>query len=237
MAISESATGPAVVSTMTATTLTTASYTPAAQGLIVAMVATDGVSGTAVTTSVTDSGSHTWTLLARSNNAVSNGGCAEVWCLWTGANGIGSITTTATQSGGTANGMRLSIRVLLGTGTDVGQNGATGTTGGSNVTPTVTITTTVPGSYVYGTAVDFSTNASQTMNANTTLIGQTGDATNLKEYISFKASAATGTPGSTTFGFTNASAAYNIAVAEILPAPNPAPPLIVSQAVARASLF
>lgn len=237
MAITETGTGPAAVATATATTLTTASYTPAVNNLIVVMVATNGASGTPVTTSVTDSGSHTWTLLVRSNNAVSNGGCAEVWCLSTGPAGIGSITTTATQSGGTATGLRISIRTLAGAGLDVGQNGAMGTTGGSSVTPTVTVTTTVPGSIVYGAAVDFSSNASQTMNASTTLIGQFGDATNLREYIAFRATSATGSPGSTTFGFTNAAAAYNIAVAEILPAPNPAPPLLVSQAVQRASLF
>lgn len=202
----------------TGTTTTTGAFTPEPGALLVALVAANGLSGIATTASVTDSLGGTWTLLKRTNafngSAPFLGGTAEVWCRDSPGTSM-----TVTASGWSANGGDLTVRTLIGALPAAQQTGATAGTGATGVAPTVTLTPTRIGSRVYGAALDYTTNASLVVNANTTSIDQFVDSTNGDTWATFKASADTSSLSSTTYGYTNANAEYNIAAVEILAAP------------------
>jgi WD40 repeat protein len=126
-----------------------------------------------------------------------------------------AFTVTATQGGSTGNGMILRVMVL--TQAAATQNGATANTNFASLTNTHTlsITTTQTGSRVYG-AIEWSSNSAATAAALTTLIDDVADATNQDEYVTFKATSLTGTPGATTLGATSAGTATGpFAMAEI----------------------
>lgn len=219
MAITEDSSAPAAVHSAT-TSGTTGSFSPPANSLLVVMVAVDGASSGATTVSLSDSGSHTWTLGKRQNTNVNSapvvGGSAEVWlCQLTTA--PGSITVTASWATNGSAGGNVVTKVLLGAATT--QTGAaTGGAGGGNIAPTCTLTPTVVGSHVYGAILDFATNATLTANANSTIIDQFLDSSNGDTWGTYKGAADTTTLTSTTFGATNANSAFNIAALEILPA-------------------
>jgi hypothetical protein len=226
MAITESGTAPAVVTNNTATTFTTATFSPPANSLIVALVSLDGNGSTPTTGTVTDSGSHTWTRLIRANATGGVGGAAEVWVLYT-STGLTNITVTVTATGGTTPGGQLAVKVLLGASST--QTGATATVASNSATASASITTTVTASWVYGAVINWANSTAYTANGSTTLIAGHSDTTNGDWYGAHKATAATGTPGATTLGFTNTAAAVNLAMAEILAstaAPAIAPPQI-----------
>lgn len=235
MAITEDASSPAAVSTTSATAVTTASFSPPAASLLLALVSSDGSTSTATTASVTDSLSHSWTLLKRQNtHTASAGGTCEVWAFYLTA-APGSMTVTATQTAGTANGMLLSVKALVGAAKT--QPGAVAGKESDSSAPTQALTTTVSGSFVYGCLGDFSGSTTFTANSATSIVSQLGDTTNNNTYVTCKSNGATGTPGSTTFGFTAPSTcAYNFALVEILPAP-PSRVIAVQQAVKRAAFF
>jgi hypothetical protein len=217
VAISEDTANQPVAVHPTGTTATTASFTPSAGSLLVALVAVDGNTSGATTVTLSDSQTATWTLLKRVNAfSATNilGGSAEVWCR--DASG-GALTVTA--SGWAASGGNLTVRTLLGAAATASQTGATGaSTTGASVPPTAILTPTTIGSWVYGACLDYTTNATLTANASSTLIDQFVDATNGDTWATFKGSAATSVLSSTTYGFTNVNAQYNVAAAEILPA-------------------
>lgn len=237
MTISEDASNQPVPVHSTTTTAVTASFSPQAGTLLVAMLAVDGAGTGATTAIMSDSLAGAWTLLARSN-AHSNpslGGSSEVWCQYLAAapgsmTAIGTWTTTGQAAG------NLTVRSLLGAAPT--QTGAVGTTGGTSVAPTATLTPTQLGSWVYGACLDYATNASLTANTNTTLIDQFQDSTNGDTWATFKGKVATASLSSTAYGFTNANNAFNTAVAEILAATvsaSVAPSLVIGQAVGRAA--
>lgn len=213
MAITESGTAPAVVTNNTAITFTTASFSPPANSLVVALVALDGNGSTPTTGTVTDSGLHTWTRLARANGTGGVGGTAEVWCLYT-STGLTNITVTVAATGGTAVGGQLAVKVLLGASST--QTGAVATIASNSSAANTSITTTVTASWVYGAVTNWLNSTAYTANGSTTTIAGHSDTTNGDWYAAFKASAATGTPGATTLGFTDTSASLNLAMAEIL---------------------
>ena len=239
MTISEDTSNQPVPVHSTTTTATTASFTPQAGTLLVAMLAVDGSALTATTGILTDSTTGTWTLLARSNAHTnpSLGGSSEVWCQYlAAAPGAMTVIGTWTATGQAAG--NLTVRSLLGAAAV--QTGATGTNGGASVAPAATLTPTQLGSWVYGACLDYATNASLTANANTTLIDQFQDSGNGDTWATFKAKVATASLSSTAFGFTNANNAFNTAAAEILAATvsaSVAPSLIVGQAVGRAATW
>jgi hypothetical protein len=115
-----------------------------------------------------------------------------------------AITVTATQGGSTAAGMALRVFVL--TQAAATQNGATANNLFLGVTSfTLSITTTQTGSRVYGASAP-TPSASMTAAALTTLVDNIADGTNNEQYVTFKATSLTGTPGATTLGFTAPSA-------------------------------
>src|SRR5579864_8264221 len=115
-----------------------------------------------------------------------------------------AITVTATQGGSTAAGMALRVFVL--TQAAATQNGATTNNLFLGVTSfTQSITTTQTGSRVYGASAP-TPSGTMTAAALTTLVDSVADSTNNEQYVTFKATSLTGTPGATTLGFTAATA-------------------------------
>lgn len=238
MTISEDASNQPVPVHSTTTAGTTALFSPQAGTLLVAMFAVDGATGTAASVVVTDSTLGSWTLLKRQNTTTAGvGGTSEVWCRYL-SSAPGAMTVTGTWSVTGQPAGNITVRSLLGAASS--QTGATGGTGGGTVAPTATLTPTQLGSWVYGACVDYSTSASLTANANSTLIDQFQDATNGDTWATFKGAASTSSLTSTAYGFTNANAGYNVAAAEILAASATASqplPVVLGQAVVRASTW
>lgn len=206
---------PAAAHTSSATTVTTASFSPQAGTLLVAMIATDGDVTLTTTAAITDSLSGTWTLLKRQNTHASAtlGGTAEVWCRYL-STAPGSMTVTGTWTSG-LNGGNLVVRSLLGASST--QPGVTAGNGGLSIAPTATLTPSMVGSWVYGMIIDGASNVTLTANAQTTIIDQDADATVGDTWTAFKGVAAVTALSSTTYGFTDGNSSYNIAIAEILP--------------------
>jgi hypothetical protein len=138
---------------------------------------------------------------------------------------VTTLTVTAAQAGSPSNGMGLRVMVITGALAVASQTGGkTGTqtgSGGSNVT--VSVTTTQTGSRVYGACSPFTGSVSSAAAANTTIIDNFLDATNTDNYVTFKGTSTTGTPGATTFGVTNTAnagaagpAAYEVLVSTTL---------------------
>lgn len=214
MTITEDASQPGPVQ-ITGTSGSSGPFSPPAC-LLVAVVAVDGpLTNTQQNSNVvSDSGTHTWVRKTRGNTFVSSAlsGSTEVWeCQLTSP--PGSITVSTAWTG--ANGGELVVRVLKGAAADQ-STAATNTAGGTSIAPTVAVTPTQIGSHVYGAALDWTTNAVLTPNGNTTSIGQFADATDGDTWAAWSAAADTASLVSTTFGYTNANAAYNLAAAEIL---------------------
>jgi hypothetical protein len=239
VAITEDTTNQPVPVHATGLTATTASFTPANATLLVALVSVDG-GATATSTVLTDSVAGTWTLLKR-QNAVGGGvgGAAEIWCRYL-VTSPGAMTVTDVWTANGQNSGNLTVRCLLGASST--QTGATAGTGAGTIAPTVAITPTVLNSWVYGAILDYQSAASLTPNAITTRIDQFQDAVNGDTWANWKATAATTSLSSTTYGFTNANSAFNTAAAEILPlagggAVVQPPPVIVGQAIGRASTW
>lgn len=88
--LAEDASAPAVASTTAGTSVTSASFTPPAGALLVALVASDGAVAAATNVSVSDSGGLTWTALAEAHT--SGNGYAGVWIadVPSGATGTGA---------------------------------------------------------------------------------------------------------------------------------------------------
>src|SRR5260221_1828086 len=121
-----------------------------------------------------------------------------------------AFTVTATQGGtnGPATGMALRVFVLTGAATvasivDTGGKSNSQFSGATSFTQSVT--TTQAGSRVYGASAVFPSN-SATAAALTTVVDNVADGTNNAQYVTFKATSLTGTPGATTLGFTVGSA-------------------------------
>src|SRR5258708_19597317 len=132
-----------------------------------------------------------------------------------------AFTVTATQGGasGPANGMALRVFVLTQAKTAAQQPGGISN---SQLTAATSfpqsVTTRQSGSRVYGASAVFPSN-SATAAALTTVADNVADGVNNAQYVTFKATSLTGTPGATTLGFTVGSASAGpFAQAEILTA-------------------
>jgi hypothetical protein len=131
---------------------------------------------------------------------------------------VPAMQVTATQGGGTFNGILLRVKVLTGaSASPVGNSGSftSFTTGPA----AASVTTTAAGSMVYGALMTVP-NTALTALGNTTLIDQHQDTVNSNNYATFQSAAVTGTPGATTFGTSapSATGTYTCAAQEILSA-------------------
>lgn len=98
--IAEDASAPAVATTMTATAVTTASFTPPAGSLLVAIVPSDGAAGGTLTTMTVSGGGLTWTELV---HAASASTCyAGVWVAQVPAGGAATASGALSISGSAA---------------------------------------------------------------------------------------------------------------------------------------
>lgn len=216
--------------------VTTASFTPTAGSLLVALVGIGNGTGTAGagSSAITDTGSHSWTLLKRENPTASST-TAEIWVADNAS--TAAITVTATSQVTNQLSVCLQIVSYLGAAAKASQNGATAIA----TADTVSITTTQTGSQVVG-AFGYFTAVTLTANASTTILGQFHTSTSGDTEAAFKATSLTGTPGATTLGFTNTTNAnMSIAAAEIKVATAAStlqvPSVFVNQAVRRASFY
>lgn len=224
MSLAESASAPPIVHQTGATPPSTASFSPPASSLVVAMVCSAfATSGNTSVVGLTDSGSHTWTQKvleqdARTGANNSGGTIAIYESYFSSAPGSISLTITSTNSGG---GFSIVTKVL--TGADPTQAGVasahsefgatTNTTTGS-----LAITTTTTGSIVYGMVDDGEIGGIFTPNGSSTSIDNWQDATDIITISAFK-SGITGTPGSVTLGGSWGTATNSrIALLEVIPA-------------------
>jgi hypothetical protein len=213
--IIEDSSAPAAV-TSTTTTVTSASFTPLATSLIVAIGICGNTTGTGTLTApITDSLGSTWTLLKRANTA--GGGSAEVWGLDSGASPSARTVTVTGTGGANAIGVALCVKVL------VGAKPATTVAGASNsitgTAYTIALTSTTIGAMVVGALVDNQVAGALTVNTNTTVWQSVSDTTDTEKYGAWRAITLVSTPGALTYGYTNTAADnQNIAAVELLPA-------------------
>lgn len=196
-------------------TITSGSFTPAANSLVVLVTGCGNSGGVTVTgISVTDSVGGTWKKLVQ----LTGGGQfadASVWVKDAGSSPSAQ-TVTVTMFPSSVNDLGLSVRQFTGAASAANQNGATNTASGTIAT--IGITPNVTGSQVVG-AAGWAGSTAGTANASTTLYGQTNDATGGASDGGFKATSLStgGTP--LTLGFTATASGRGMAVAEILPVP------------------
>lgn len=226
MAIAEHASTPAPVPTSPGTgtgNATTASFSPPASSLLLAMVAGGyGSSTTGVT--VTDSGAHTWTVGAVATGTGTNKGVSKIYYCYLPA-GATSITVTAAYTG-LSGGRLLDVRVLTGTASDQSTAAnASNVRATASTAGTLSVTPTTEDSRVYGISEDPDTAATYTANGSTTLLTNYNNTTDGVRLVSWRATATTGSldVGSpATFGGTWGSAqTSNVAAFEVLPAGPP----------------
>ena len=227
MALGEDASQPAAVQAM-ATSATTASFSPPAGSLLIALAAYgSGGSGT-TTGAITSSPALTWTLQRRTNT--SGEGCSDISTTYL-ATAPGSMTVTATGTASTSPTL-LVVRVITGAGQIMGANSTSSTSTGNS-----TITTTVIGSMVYGVLMDNSNNDTLTVQAGTTSISVFQDASDGEACAVYKSTAATSSPGSTSFGYTGPANPCLKSLLELLPAIGPSGLVIGRTAVGRSALW
>lgn len=218
MAITEDVSTP-VPATGTGTgNITTASFSPPANSLLVALVG-GGWSTTALGATITDSAGGTWTVGATATGTnASDGGLAKVFYRYL-SSAPGAMTVTAAYTN-LSGGRFLAVRVVNGAASS--QTGASGSAvhNPASTSATVSVTTTVTGSVVYGITDNAATATACTFNAGTTVLtsGDFNDTTDSVRLTAWSATSPTGTPGATTFGGTYATATVtNEAAFEILP--------------------
>lgn len=207
--------------TPTTKTITSASFSPPARSLLVALVGGGWGNGAAMAATVTDSAGGTWTaaVSAVGTSTAARGVAAVFYQYLSSAPGAITVTTSITN---TCAGRFLAVRVLNGAASSQASSG-TGTLVGlvGTTNPTVSVTTTVAGSVVYGVIDDCGTNLAPTPNAQTVFLpnGNFNDVIDSIDIVAWKSAAATGVTGATTFGGTYPSAnKTNIAALEIVPA-------------------
>lgn len=219
--IAEDVSDPAVLKQTGTGTSTTASFTPPAGSLVLALVGggwKDTGGSFATDAAITDSSGAAWTRGAESlGTSGSIGGCAIAAYTYFAAS-PGAITVSAAYTDLT--GGRY-VHVLVLTGARPDQSGAGSATQRKEVASTTwthDITTTAAGSRVYGVIDNGNLNGTFTANGNSTVLDQYSNSTNSVSQCSYKTSADTASPGAVTVGATSSATGRGNQVAlEILP--------------------
>lgn len=211
--VTEDASAPAAV-TGTGATRTTASFSPPAGTLLVAIGAWTWTTAAAMTATFTDSGSHTWTSGVLSNSA-SFPECAAISYTYL-TTAPGAITVTATGTGTGTAASALAVKVCVGAAPT--QTGASGSAHATN-TCSLAVTPTRLGSMVYGAACDGGSAAVLSALANSSQLAQINDAATGTTDGLFKSAAPVSAAGSATYGFTTLATGDGIVTAllEIVP--------------------
>lgn len=220
MAVTEDASTPAIATGTGTGNLVSASFTPPINMLLLALVAAGWGSGVTPTITISDSVAGSWTNGPTIGNAASSSrGTVSIFYRYL-ASAPGAMTVTA-GFGSLSGGRFLAVRVLAGAASSqAGSGTATRDISVATTAFTQSITTTQTGSQVYMVCDDPVTNGTLTAAANSTLVGAAfQNATDVVSSAAGKATAATGTPGATTLGFTNGTSDTGvIALLEVLAA-------------------
>lgn len=217
MAISEDTGNQPAVKTTTGawgTGLTTASFSPQAGTLVLAILSADA-GATNLVDAVSDSGGGgAWTNLVRESAATTAFGIASVWCKYfTSAPGSITVTASRASGGAAANGAQLTIRCLLGANST--QAGVTSKTFHDTAgTCQVALTAGATTSWIYGAAYNWTSSTTMTALTGTTSINQFSDATNGDVWVALKSTTAVVSLGNITYGYST-SVQSAIALVEI----------------------
>jgi hypothetical protein len=150
---------------------TTPPFNAAKGDLLLAFVASSGPDAPGMTMTVSGGGL-VWTLVKRANN---QNGVAEIWKA-TAATDLTGITVTSTPAGGSTPSQSLVVLTFAGTGGVGASAAASGIPGGG---PSVSLTATKTGSFVYGVGNDWNGSVSRVPGANQSMVheylGPNGD--------------------------------------------------------------
>ena len=147
--------------TITSGALSTAN----ANDLVLAFLTSDGPGTGAQSFSSVTGGGLTWKLVKRTN---AQAGTAEIWEA-TASSALSNITVTATRSTGAYVG---SIDVVAFSGADTTTTGATGSAAAASGAPSVSLTTTAAGSWVWGVGDDYDNAITRTPGSGQTVFDQ-----------------------------------------------------------------
>jgi len=220
MAIVEDASSPASVTAQASTvqTTVTASFTPPAGSLIIAVASNDWNTNYSGTPSITfsDSLGGTWTAINNANDG--SNGAVMVGTAYRIVGASAAMTVTATSPDALTKTKLLSVRVLTGAATS-GTIATSLFTGHASTTNFVqqTVTTTKAGSKVITVVAD-DNNELLTVNGNTTQYAQQQDSTVSSVVASGRSTNLTTTPGSLSIGWTGSSTLPQaVAIIEVMP--------------------
>jgi len=195
-----------------AASVTTAAFSTHQTGeLLLAFIGADGPSNRAQTVSGVTGASLTWTLRQRSNT---QSGTSEIWQAR-----ATTILTNVTVRANLSSAASSSLVVASFTGADPTANGAVATANAPTGAPTVALTTTRAGGWVWGVGSDWDSATARTAGANQTKVDEylstVGDT-----YWVQRQSAATASAGTSVAINDTAPTAdrWNLAAIEILPA-------------------
>jgi|GEM_PF-2417661 len=197
--------------TSASTSITSGSFTAHSGDLVVAFFSSDGPSGAAQSFNTPTTTGLTWSLRKRANP--SGMGTAEIWSAAATGNVTG--TVTATRTSGSYQG---SVTVVVFSNADTTTAMATGGASGTNTAPSLSITTTRPGSQVWAAGNDWTSVVSRTPGSGQTIVDQYLPA-GIGAFWVQKITNPTVTPGATTVNDTapTTSDKWDLVALEILP--------------------
>jgi len=149
--------GGIIIAEASAASATTASFSTAADVRLVALASGNGQATTTLTVS-TSGGGITWT---REVQEVTREGGAEIWLAYS-ASALSSQTVTATSAPDEGHpGVSLTVVALL--GAEVTHGGGEATGSNASAVPSVALTSTRDGSYIFATCSDWSAQGNYTV--------------------------------------------------------------------------
>lgn len=251
MALAIDASTPALASSGNGTvTVTTAAFTTPANVFLLALVGRNGPASSTDDTGTVAGTGLTWALAGR-KSAVGSGqiaggtaqpGLAEVWWAYSAA-ALTAQTVTDTRTVQINTGYDHTLKVLVITGAETTWGGAIAANGANGSAPTVNLTTTANGSWVFAVVPDWSASGAATVGSGQTLVDDYNNGTQISIHF-LRQTTATATSGtSVTSNITApASEQFNILAVEVRAAGGAAaaaPPRlnVVRQAPMRAANF
>jgi hypothetical protein len=191
-------------------TQTTRSFSTLGAGeVLIAFVASDGPSSGGQTLTVSGAGL-TWTLVQRANTQA---GDAEIWKA-TAAARLSNVTVSSTQSRG---GFDQSLTIVAFSG--AGGIGASASGNGASGAPSLTLTTTKAGAFVYGVGEDWDRPLARTLSAGQTMVHEWVDTGTRDTYWVQALTGAAGPAGASVQIAATAPITdrWNFAIVEIVP--------------------
>jgi hypothetical protein len=226
MAIAIDASSPTATKGNGSTGFYTATFSPPADSLIVAIATAGGSNFTNVSvTSLTDSAGNTYMQLGQKNSTAS---CSEVWSTYI-ASAQTDVSVSVSFVGSFNNAKSATLTVVVLTGASSVQPGTLVT----NTTKTVSLTPQSLDSMIFGAISSGGSASAYSTDANTSLLlNSNGVTSGFSKFssLTFCSTNPTTSLTATTYGASNSLASQNICAVEILPAapPNTAPTAAIS---------